>query len=128
MKRDYIVLLKPEKKLTTISTPAARRGLGARGRTLTTKGTKRPTTMAMRVERLESSKASAVEARNDVERVIPAMPMKLMKPLKVKTPAKPTAQNNTWGVEATLAHTSPLTGEGIKVAVLDTGIHKTHPA
>jgi hypothetical protein len=127
MKRDYIVLLKPEKKLRTISTPA-RRGIAARGKTLTTKGVKQPKTMAMRVERLESSKASAVEARNDVERVIPAMPMKLMKPLKGKLPAKPAAQGNTWGVEATLAHTSPMTGEGIKVAVLDTGIHKTHPA
>lgn len=33
----------------------------------------------------------------------------------------------TWGLEATLASLSQLTGAGIKVAVLDTGFDETHP-
>lgn len=34
----------------------------------------------------------------------------------------------TWGVSATGAASSPFTGAGIKVAVLDTGIDESHPA
>ncbi len=33
----------------------------------------------------------------------------------------------TWGLQATGADTSPFTGEGIKVAVLDTGLNFQHP-
>jgi subtilisin family serine protease len=127
MKRNYIVLLKPEKKLTTISTPGTRKFI-AKGKSTTTKGVKQPAAMSMRVESLEASKVKDVSAKKDVESVIPAMPMKLMKPFKVNAPAKPTAQNNTWGVEATLAHKSPFNGAGIRVAVLDTGINANHPA
>ena len=33
----------------------------------------------------------------------------------------------TWGLQATRAHTSRFTGQGVKVAVLDTGIDLQHP-
>ena len=33
----------------------------------------------------------------------------------------------TWGLQATRVHTSRFTGQGIKVAVLDTGIDQQHP-
>jgi subtilisin len=33
----------------------------------------------------------------------------------------------TWGLQATAVHTSRFTGQGIKVAILDTGIDLTHP-
>lgn len=36
-------------------------------------------------------------------------------------------QNSTWGIAAVGAHESPFTGEGIKIAVLDTGIDLKHP-
>lgn len=37
-----------------------------------------------------------------------------------------TAQH-TWGIEATMADTSPRTGAGIAVAILDTGLELAHP-
>jgi len=55
------------------------------------------------------------------------MPMKLIAPVPLA--AAPAAPDNiTWGVRAVRADESPFTGEGIVVAVLDTGIDPAHPA
>jgi subtilisin family serine protease len=35
---------------------------------------------------------------------------------------------NSWGIEAVLAHQSPFSGAGVKVAVIDSGIDAAHPA
>lgn len=35
---------------------------------------------------------------------------------------------STWGVQATGAHTTPFNGEGLSIAILDTGIMQDHPA
>jgi subtilisin family serine protease len=55
----------------------------------------------------------------------PAMPMKLIEPLAAD--AAPAAAV-TWGVKAVGADTSPFTGAGVTVSVLDTGIDADHPA
>jgi subtilisin family serine protease len=52
------------------------------------------------------------------------MPIKLVEP-KVEATASATS---AWGITAVGADTSPFTGAGITVAVLDTGIDPTHPA
>ncbi|MFC8045914.1 S8 family serine peptidase [Nocardia sp. NPDC057353] len=57
----------------------------------------------------------------------PAMPMRLVEPTARGGPA-PAAAGPTWGVAAVGATTSPFTGTGITVAVLDTGIEPDHPA
>ena len=59
--------------------------------------------------------------------VAPAMPMRLVAPFDFGAIA-PSAQVVTWGVHAVGADTSPMTGEGVIVAVLDTGIDAAHPA
>lgn len=44
--------------------------------------------------------------------------------------APPIFQHNaqfTWGIQAVQANSSPFTGQGIKVAVLDTGFDSNHP-
>ncbi|BCT77336.1 hypothetical protein SCMU_31780 [Sinomonas cyclohexanicum] len=55
----------------------------------------------------------------------PVMPVKLIEPFDAPdAAAAPTA----WGVAAVGADTSPFTGAGVTVAVLDTGIDADHPA
>lgn len=65
--------------------------------------------------------------RSVVDFALP-MPMRLIQPLK-KSRARPRAAREVaWGVEAVGALGCHLTGDGIVVAVLDTGIDKGHPA
>ncbi|MFT3943040.1 MAG: S8 family serine peptidase [Ancrocorticia sp.] len=63
----------------------------------------------------------------------PVMPMKLIEPVALcgseSTEIEAASQDEvTWGVEAVGATTSPFTGNGITVAVLDTGIDADHVA
>jgi subtilisin family serine protease len=71
----------------------------------------------------------AVAAANGVHAVAPAMPMRLIEPVSKNEPqAAPAAGDIAWGIKAVRADSSPLTGSGVIVAVLDTGINKDHPA
>jgi len=89
-----------------------------------------PAEMKVDIDDIDLSKVSALTRQADVVAVAPAMPMKLVMP--VATPADaaaaPAAGTTTWGVTAVGADTSPFDGTGVIVAVLDTGIDKTHPA
>jgi subtilisin family serine protease len=78
---------------------------------------------------------AALRALNNDATVLgyaPVMPMKLVEPFasSADTPAAADAASGTatWGVAAVGADTSPFTGAGITVAVLDTGIDAGHPA
>jgi subtilisin family serine protease len=51
-----------------------------------------------------------------------------VEPFAVADPQATSAAGTTWGAKAIGADTSPFTGQGIVVAILDTGIDKTHPA
>jgi subtilisin family serine protease len=62
----------------------------------------------------------------EVEEVIPTIPFSLIEPVDV--PGVQASSDKAWGVEAVGATTSPQTGAGVTVAVLDTGIDRTHPA
>jgi len=69
------------------------------------------------------------DARRDPDRaVIRPMPTRLIKPLKSALDAPDEAVKRVWGLEAVRATTSPQTGKGVRVAVLDTGIDASHPA
>lgn len=73
----------------------------------------------------------AVRSRDEeVAAIAPVMRMKLIAPHDTipDERVQPAAQGVTWGVNAIGADTSPFTGDGIVVAVLDTGIDATHPA
>ncbi len=56
------------------------------------------------------------------------MPVSLLRPVAVAAAPKPKRGGVEWGVEAVGAANSPYTGDGIKVAVLDTGIDANHEA
>jgi subtilisin family serine protease len=62
----------------------------------------------------------------NVEDVVSSMPFNLIAP--VEEPTDVSSAQSAWGVEAVGATTSPWNGEGVTVAVLDTGIDTAHPA
>lgn len=60
--------------------------------------------------------------------IAPVVPMMLVEPFNVRTVAMPLVGATVeWGVRAVNADSSPFTGAGAIVAVLDTGIDHTHP-
>ncbi len=89
-----------------------------------------PTPPPVEVESAALKAHELADVRRDpqVVSIAPAMPMQLVAPVSVGPVVGPAAPGNTWGVEAVGAHQSLLTGAGITVAVLDTGIDATHPA
>ncbi len=80
------------------------------------------------IDEMERSKASELAKKDEVHAVAPAIPMMLIAPFEVENPASPAAAGTAWGVSAVGADTSPFSGNGIVVAVLDTGIDAGHPA
>lgn len=81
------------------------------------------------VEELERNEVPRLTRGSDVMAVAPAMPMRLVTPVEdLGDVAAPAALETSWGVQAVRADTSPFTGDGIVVAVLDTGIDADHPA
>jgi subtilisin family serine protease len=60
--------------------------------------------------------------------IAPVMPMKLIAPVLVSDALEGVPGTVEWGIQAVQAHTSSFDGSGIVVAVLDTGIDKTHTA
>jgi subtilisin family serine protease len=77
-------------------------------------------------EELEDRDAADLRRKPGVKDVIPSIPLSLIEPVDDPAPG-PTGQG-AWGVDAVGATTSPQNGEGVTVAVLDTGIDTNHPA
>jgi subtilisin family serine protease len=80
------------------------------------------------IDELDYRKAAQMSADEGIQMVVPAMPMKLIQPADIQPAAPAQGPGISWGVQAVKADTSPFDGEGIVVAVLDTGIDATHPA
>nr|NLI51190.1 S8 family serine peptidase [Propionibacterium sp.] len=79
------------------------------------------------VDELKPARAAAVRQHRSTMAMAPVMPMKLIQPVAIGE-ADAAAAGPTWGVRAVGADTSPWTGAGVVVAVLDTGIDPNHPA
>jgi subtilisin family serine protease len=77
----------------------------------------------LQVESHELQDRDVGDLRRDpaVEAIVPSMPFALIAPVALAEEA------THWGIEAIGANTSNHDGDGVTVAVLDTGIDKTHP-
>lgn len=112
-------------------TPAARRlPRGPRGRPLP--GTAPTGFEAIPEPVIETGEMTPAEARAvardpSVIEVARSFPTRLIAPVKQKK-AKTGAAVDMWGIKAVKADTSSMTGAGVKVCVLDTGIDAAHPA
>jgi subtilisin family serine protease len=83
-----------------------------------------PVAVKFQVDEYDDSQADALRRQSDVVAVARVLRLKLIAPLKEETDAERVPV--TWGVSAVGADTSPFSGEGMLVAILDTGIDRTH--
>lgn len=84
--------------------------------------------MNLEVEELDRRDIALISRDMDVLALAPTMPMRLVEPIADRLATPEEAQDIGWGVKAVGADTSACTGDGIVVAVLDTGIDASHPA
>lgn len=84
-----------------------------------------PVEMTVETARMSPSQAADIARAPEVLKIAPAMPTQLMRPLAVPQAA---ASGDAWGIAAVGADVTTLTGTGVTVAVLDTGIAAAHPA
>jgi subtilisin family serine protease len=87
---------------------------------------KQATTVKVSLGLLSPREAKAMKTKGGDLSMAAAMPMRLIKPVAKK--AAPKAVGDAWGVATVGAASTTLTGEGVTVAVLDTGIDPKHPA
>jgi subtilisin family serine protease len=82
------------------------------------------------VQDLPRSEVRGLQRDDNVLGAAPPMPMMLIEPVPAsdRVPANAAAGDVAWGVKAVGAATSPFTGRGVTVGVLDTGIDRSHPA
>lgn len=82
----------------------------------------------LEIDELDLHDAARLQRSNDIVVIAPAMPMQLVTPRDVRDATPEETGDIAWGVQAVRADTSPATGAGVVVAVLDTGIAPNHPA
>lgn len=123
-----------EKHIILRSAPAATRRRTARGARPGPRAGSRATEpgaagLSIEVENIYRREIPELTSDNDVLAVAPSIPMKLIAPVDFEVTANPAANDGiAWGVKAVGADTSPFTGNGIVIAILDTGIDDSHPA
>ncbi|MDP9105092.1 MAG: S8 family serine peptidase [Candidatus Eremiobacteraeota bacterium] len=84
--------------------------------------------LSVEVHEIDRERAAALTRNDDVVALAPPVPMKLIKPLAVSVTQAAVIGQTAWGVKAVGADTSPFSGAGVVVAILDTGIDAGHAA
>lgn len=81
---------------------------------------------AIAIERIPHHALADLKKDPEVLAVTPPMTTTLISPMQ--SSPKPLPTGDAWGIASVGADLSPFTGEGVVVAVLDTGIEQSHPA
>ena len=123
MHETHIILRRPSGEEPTRGTSFS---VPTRGGPSTSKSVPSGATLA--VDALDKKDMAELTRDPDVMAVAPSVPMRLIEPVGEDTAAEPAEEGIAWGVQAVGADTSPFTGAGIVVAVLDTGIDPAHSA
>ena len=79
------------------------------------------------VDELDARKVRQLSQQRDIMGIAPVVPMRLIEPFN-RQASGIGGNGDAWGIPAVRADTCPWNGEGVTVAVLDTGIDITHPA
>ncbi|MBJ9111149.1 S8 family serine peptidase [Citrobacter sp. FDAARGOS_156] len=82
--------------------------------------------ISLSTESLDEKDISDFIKDPDIEMIAPEMPVSLIKPFSSDKAETDTHSN--WGLDAIKVNDSQYTGKGVKVAILDTGIEKSHSA
>lgn len=87
-----------------------------------------PPETGIHVEDLSKKDVADLQRDPLIRAIAPPMPVVLIKPTAEEDADAAETEKNTWGVEVTGAADCPFSGDGITVAVLDTGIDPQHEA
>src|SRR5690242_19172180 len=108
-----VILRRAQTRVTRAAEPAVRRSSAP---------------FAIEVDELAGRRVREITGYHDVEAVAPVIPLKLIEPVSLPQSSRPPSTSPAWGIRAVGADTSPFSGDGVTVAVLDTGIDASHPA
>lgn len=115
------------KRLNPVSDVRDTLNVGARGIAKSPKGGAEE----VRIEVLDgATRRDAADLQRDpsVEAIAPSMPIRLIRPALRSAAATASKDHAAWGVEEIGCLDTSRVGRGVKVAILDTGIERTHPA